>query len=1672
MGISRVAALLGVFVLGIIQAEIGVSGEPGSIKWKYPVTQSSCSVPTLAKDGTIYLPSGNQLLALNPNGSLKWSFNASSGALDRVGIPSVSPNGTVYFTLTYGAGGDPLIYALDTTGQVLWTRTIAANPNGGFRSGCGQVAIGPDTTIYVQSANTIRAFSSSGQYKWAAQGGELVPAISVTGAIFSLNWDSVSSLVDLNVSDGSIINASSPFTASHPYPPIVGINGDLYISGDGTLVAIRSDGTKVWQRYLNGIPTSQPVVDTDGTIYSVRYDSNGYYFYAIYPDGTDKFNKVSHPPYSFFGSPAIGNDGTIYVQTASSGIAALNSSGAVLWSTGEGSFQAINSPTIGTDGTVYITGNEGANQSYLYAINTQSTSPASSAWPMFGANAQHTHVAFDTRGASFITPPASITFGSSKSISPSGFAAEPVNTATGNYYYQHTDLKLPDRSLPFAFTRTYNDQDSYSGPLGRGWTHSYNARLTQQDDGSAVIKQGDGHEEFYNPNGDGSYSSRYPGLYSRLVKSADNSITLTAKDQTRQTFDAEGRLIALADSNGNTLSFAYDGAGNLTAITDTVGRTVSLSYDADNHLVQLTDPIGRTVRYAYDAEGHLISDTDPLGAVQTYAYDADHHVTTITDRRGHMLIENSYDGQGRVVTQKNGRGFVTTFAYNSPSPGDTTITDPLGRTTIHTHDGFRRLVKETDGLGHAIQYAYDAQNNRIQVTDRNGNVTKYAYDTRGNVTSKTDAKGQVTTITYDDLNNPTQRADAQGGTTTFVYDGHGNLTQVTDPLGHTHQIAYDTTGQPIALTDALGRVTTQTFDAQGNVIKVTDPVGQTTTYAYDGAGRRISRTDANGSITAFVYDAADRLAETTDPLGHTTRFRYDANGNRTGITDPLGRETVLTYNANDFLTAVTDPLGHATTYGYDAADHRVSVTDPRGHTTRFSYDAANRLTGVTDALGKNTAFAYDAQGNRITKTDPLGHTTSWAYDSLNRRISATDALGQTTYLTYDASDRLTQVIDPNNRKTRYTYDALGRLTQSLDALGGTASYAYDAVGNRIAMTDPNGHTTTYTYDPLDRRVAEADPLGHRETYAYDAVGHPIQRTDANGKVTQYGFDAAGRLETISYPDTSTVAFTYDAVGNLVGMTDPLGGTAFTYDELNRLVQQTDPYAQTVAYEYDAAGNRVAVVYPDRKRVTYVYDALNRMQSVTDWLGGVTAYTYDAAGRLTAAVNPNSTEATYAYDAADRLTQLINYKPDQSMLAGYNLTLDPVGNRIAVDRTEPLAPVFGPQIDSYSYDDANRLTDLNGKAVRHDENGNLLAKPSATFEFDIENRLIRVNDVAAATYRYDGLGHRLAAERNHVPIRYTLDLSNPLSDVLVESDSTGKPQAYYVYGLGLIARVAPNGEARYYHYDPIGSTVALTDLNGQITDTYTYDPFGQVMNLQQSTDNPFRFVGQFGVMDEGFGLNYARARYYSPELGRFFGQDLLRGSLSNGQTLNRYVYALNNPVRLVDVSGLSTKEGGLSEASFESSDGDHNNLLPERPVGAVQRVDADSANETGSHTVWKAAKWLGQKATSLLGLMEKADEKSYGAGLFKAGYTAIDMYKTHGQNQALVKSGEVAEEFSTEREIVNHLLNFGLSVGVGGQANDLMGGAVEKNTMRTLDKAVFNRSRDICLQAGEASNCLQ
>jgi RHS repeat-associated protein len=110
----------------------------------------------------------------------------------------------------------------------------------------------------------------------------------------------------------------------------------------------------------------------------------------------------------------------------------------------------------------------------------------------------------------------------------------------------------------------------------------------------------------------------------------------------------------------------------------------------------------------------------------------------------------------------------------------------------------------------------------------------------------------------------------------------------------------------------------------------------------------------------------------------------------------------------------------------------------------------------------------------------------------------------------------------------------------------------------------------------------------------------------------------------------------------------------------------------------------------------------------------------------------------------------------------------------------------------------------------------------------------------------------------------------------------------------------NGTIRYYVLDALGSVVALTDANGAVTTSYAYDAFGNV-TISGSDYNPFQYTGR---ENDGMGLYYYRARYYSPQMRRFVSEDPIR--LWGG--MNFYGYVKNSPLNWVDPIGLTGKHG--------------------------------------------------------------------------------------------------------------------------------------------------------------------
>jgi RHS repeat-associated protein len=118
----------------------------------------------------------------------------------------------------------------------------------------------------------------------------------------------------------------------------------------------------------------------------------------------------------------------------------------------------------------------------------------------------------------------------------------------------------------------------------------------------------------------------------------------------------------------------------------------------------------------------------------------------------------------------------------------------------------------------------------------------------------------------------------------------------------------------------------------------------------------------------------------------------------------------------------------------------------------------------------------------------------------------------------------------------------------------------------------------------------------------------------------------------------------------------------------------------------------------------------------------------------------------------------------------------------------------------------------------------------------------------------------------------------------------------------------------YHYDLRGSTVALSDAQGAVTEQFAYSPYaGLLSHSPAAVDTPFLYNGRDGVMTDDTGLYYMRARYYDAEIRRFVNQDPLLGMVADGQSLNRYAYVTGEPVRYVDPLGLNAFTYAVGEA---------------------------------------------------------------------------------------------------------------------------------------------------------------
>jgi RHS repeat-associated protein len=783
----------------------------------------------------------------------------------------------------------------------------------------------------------------------------------------------------------------------------------------------------------------------------------------------------------------------------------------------------------------------------------------------------------------------------------------------------------------------------------------------------------------------------------------------------------------------------------------------------------------------------------------------------------------------------------------------------------------------------------------------------------------TDSQGHQTTYTSQLFGNQWLFTNAQGSGCSSCSD-RGNIVNQYDSLGNTLWSA-----------DPLGYTKINRYDGSNNLTSQIVNLNQTTpvqtTYSYNTLGQVLYVTDAMSNTTSNVYDTHGNLTSVTTPAGHQTQFGYNALGQLTTITDPLSHVTTLTYNSVGLIATITDAQSNVTTYGYDAHGNRTSILDALSHQTTFAYDAGDRLTTITYPDTTTTTFGYDYRGRRITVTDQNGKMTTYAYDD---------------------ADRLTSVTDANNNVTTYGYDTESNLT---------------------SIQDANSHTTYFTYDAYGRVTGTNFPSTLSETYSYDANNNLTSKTDRNGHTITYVYDALNRLSKKQYPDSTEVDYIYDLVGKIQQVNDPTGTYAFAYDNDGRLTGTTTDYSFlpgrsfTTAYGYDAASNRTSFTDPESGSTTYAYDALNRLQTLTPptvFTTGSFGFTYDALGRRTQMTRPNNVTTNYTYDNESRLLSTL-HQLSGSTIDGAAYTLDNAGNRTAKtdERTNVTSNYAYDSIyqlksamqgatttESYTYDAVgNRLTDLGSTSWSYNTSNELNATPSVTYTFDsngntktqvtsagtttynwdFENRLISAvlpGTAGTVTFQYDPFGRRVYKSSSSATSVFAYDGN----ELLEETNSSGSVVARYAQDLAIDAPLAMlRGSATsFYQADGVGSVTSLSNGAGALSQTYTFDSFGNQTASSGSFTNPFRYTAREFDTETSFYFN--RARYYDPASGRFINEDLI--GFGGGGNFYRYVH--NDPTGLTDPMGLSPADvqrikaactkctQGLTDAGFRRS----------------------------------------------------------------------------------------------------------------------------------------------------------
>ena len=706
-----------------------------------------------------------------------------------------------------------------------------------------------------------------------------------------------------------------------------------------------------------------------------------------------------------------------------------------------------------------------------------------------------------------------------------------------------------------------------------------------------------------------------------------------------------------------------------------------------------------------------------------------------------------------------------------------------------------------------------------------GEVTTTQLDTEDD-----DAPYRLTSQTYDNrtyetrnLVTETRTASADGGLISKTenayvkkgaHDGESLFIAPSLTMTTTYETGSDET---LTISESYA------YDGCGNVTSYTSSTlsdSYTTEIKYHSLdGKNIFtrpsdvKVSANGKTlrhtTSQVNERGDltRICQIADGVTAVFDLERDSYGNVTKLTRPQnasGQRFFRTYTYDDthhtLVTGVTDAFGYLSSTDYDLKwCVPTKLTDINGNEMRYAYDRRGRLTSVSapyeiEAGGQATISVEYADRNHTAKT------TNY------------DAKTQASIVTYLFTDDLGRSVQTKK----------SGVVNGVETMIASGVVKYDAFGRKVAEGQPTTDNTTTLntsdilnptlteYDVQDRPVKVTLPDGTTTTAAYSIADECLKtvQTDANGHVTDGYKDVRGRdRKTVRHVDGQDVetSFHYNAIGELLSVVHPNKEmTSYEYDGLGRKTSVDHPDAGLTTFEYDAAGNMTAKQTPNlrtangKTRYTYDYERLSEIvyqkniyNRVTYTYGDATETAYNRAGRLKLVEDGSGGEAYY-YGKLGEVTKTIK--------------------TILLAETDIRTYIWESDYDSWNR--INSMTYPDGEVVTYgyDKGGNLQTMKTEK-EGDVQTLI--------AEQRYDKYGNLTYRKMgNGTETKYDYDEKRlHLNQMSLTSNGVKMMENVYKYDavdniLGITNAAAPLGEiggtfSHSYQYDAVNRLVCAS-----------------------------------------------------------------------------------------------------------------------------------------------------------------------------------------------------------------------------------------------------------------------